>query len=56
VAERLHLGRLAFGLAFIGIGSAWLVGGDDLGPGWLGVVSLLALGAAAIVAAVVPRK
>jgi hypothetical protein len=51
---RVHVGHLAFGIAFIVIGTAWLLRGADLGvdAAWLTAVAALALGAAGLVTTV----
>jgi hypothetical protein len=52
--NRIGLGRLAFGLAFIAIGVAWLLreAGLDVDAGWLAALGAFALGAAGLVTAV----
>jgi hypothetical protein len=51
VIERVRIGHLAFGLAFLVIGIAWLAGGQDdsFDAAWLLVVAGISLGLAGLV-------
>jgi len=53
VDSPVRLGQLAFGVAFATIAVAWLLPGTRIDAAWLAVISLLAVGAAIVVAAVV---
>lgn len=60
MGERVRVGHLAFGAAFVAIGVAWLLrgAGVDVDAGWLAVVAAGALGLAGIVtvAAFIARR
>ena len=47
---RVGIGHLAFGLAFVAIGAAWLLrsAGLELDAAWLAAVTAFALGAAGL--------
>jgi hypothetical protein len=52
--DRLGMGHLAFGIAFVAIGTTWLLRGAGLGvdAAWLTAVAALALGTAGLVTTV----
>ena len=54
MTDRLRIGHLAFGAAFIAIGITWLLRGGGLGvdAGWLLTVTAASLGLAGVLTAV----